>query len=192
MKIVDTDLIKVKELYNQFIKLMVKDFNDNYDVNIENALAFIAQFYKELISNIKREKHPEVSNLPSLGIYCLCGFNVCRTTNTLSYDFLNEIGFDLHLQFVHIDENNDWHIGKNMYANHVVVCIDKKASTIYFDLVNDLCFETVNDKINVISIDSKDIKIDYDNYKEIINQISNTLDKYLLYENLGIERVYTY
>ena len=171
MKILDKDLSEIDNLYDKFIKMMIESFNNNYGVNIQNALSFINQIYKDLI-------------------YSLYGFQVCRTTNSMLYDFMKGIGLDVTLKTVFIDDNGDWHIVKPIIANHVVV--NMKDGNKYFDLYNDLFVEKDNGKINTIEVDNKRVKIDYSKYEEIISRISDILDRYLLLEKLGIEKVYEY
>ena len=192
MKILDEDLFKINNLYNQFIKIMVEDFNDNNDVSIKNALSFVNQIYKDLVVNNKKENYPNIDYISNLGIYSLYGFQVCRTTNKMLYDFMKELGFDVNMKTVLIDENNDWHIVEPIFANHVVVNIKDKKSDKFFDLNSDIYFENIDGAISIINIDEQTLKIDYSQYKKIINEINKILDKYLLLEKLGIERVYTY
>lgn len=192
MKILDNDLSKIDNLYDKFIKMMIESFNNNYGVNIQNALSFINQIYKDLIVTNKREKYPSIDYIKSLGVYSLYGFQVCRTTNNMSYDFMKGIGLDVTLKTVFIDDNGDWHIVKPIIANHVVVNMKDGKINKYFDLYNDLFVEKDNGKISTIEVDNKRVKIDYSKYEEIISRISDILDRYLLLEKLGIEKVYEY
>ena len=190
MKILDKDLSEIDNLYDKFIKMMIESFNNNYGVNIQNALSFINQIYKDLIVTNKREKYPSIDYIKSLGVYSLYGFQVCRTTNSMLYDFMKGIGLDVTLKTVFIDDNGDWHIVKPIIANHVVV--NMKDGNKYFDLYNDLFVEKDNGKISTIEVNNKRVKIDYSKYEEIISRISDILDRYLLLEKLGIEKVYEY
>lgn len=190
MKILDKDLSEIDNLYDKFIKMMIESFNNNYCVNIQNALSFINQIYKDLIITNKREKYPIIDYIKSLGVYSLYGFQVCRTTNNMLYDFMKGIGLDVTLKTVFIDDNGDWHIVKPIIANHVVV--NMKDGNKYFDLYNDLFVEKDNGKISTIEVDNKRVKIDYSKYEEIISRISDILDRYLLLEKQGIEKVYEY
>ena len=192
MKILDNDLSKIDNLYDKFIKMMIESFNNNYGVNIQNALSFINQIYKDLIVTNKREKYPSIDYIKSLGVYSLYGFQVCRTTNNMLYDFMKGIGLDVTLKTVFIDDNGDWHIVKPISANHVVVNMKDGKINEYFDLYNDLFVEKDNGKISTIEVDNKRVKIDYSKYEEIISRISDILDRYLLLEKLGIGKVYEY
>ena len=192
MKILDNDLSEIDNLYDKFIKMMIESFNNNYGVNIQNALSFINQIYKDLIVTNKREKYPSIDYIKSLGVYSLYGFQVCRTTNNMLYDFMKGIGLDVTLKTVFIDDNGDWHIVKPIIANHVVVNMKEGKINKYFDLYNDLFVEKDNDKISTIEVDNKRVKIDYSKYEEIISRISDILDRYLLLEKQGIEKVYEY
>lgn len=192
MKILDNDLSKIDNLYDKFIKMMIESFNNNYGVNIQNALSFINQIYKDLIVTNKREKYPSIDYIKSLGVYSLYGFQVCRTTNNMLYDFMKGIGLDVTLKTVFIDDNGDWHIVKPIIANHVVVNMEDGKINKYFDLYNDLFVEKDNGKISTIEVDNKRVKIDYSKYEEIISRISDILDRYLLLEKQGIEKVYEY
>ena len=192
MKILDKDLSEIDNLYDKFIKMMIESFNNNYGVNIQNALSFINQIYKDLIVTNKREKYPIIDYIKSLGVYSLYGFQVCRTTNNMLYDFMKGIGLDVTLKTVFIDDNGDWHIVKPIIANHVVVNMKEGKINKYFDLYNDLFVEKDNGKISTIEVDNKRVKIDYSKYEEIISRISDILDRYLLLEKLGIEKVYEY
>lgn len=192
MKVLDTDLTEITKLYNNFIKMMVKDFYNNYSVSINNAASFIIQLYKEVIVINKNEQCPDIDYLSSLGVYCLYGYQVCRTTNSFLNDFMNEIGLDAKLKPILIDEKNDWHIVDLIHANHVVVNIKNNKTNLFLDLNNDLYFESINGEITNFSFENKQIVLDYNKYTEIINQVQNILNKYLLYKDLGIERVYTY
>ena len=60
MKILDNDLSEIDNLYDKFIKMMIESFNNNYGVNIQNALSFINQIYKDLIVTNKKEKYPSI------------------------------------------------------------------------------------------------------------------------------------
>ena len=192
MKILDNDLSEIDNLYDKFIKMMIESFNNNYGVNIQNALSFINQIYKDLIVTNKREKYPSIDYIKSLGVYSLYGFQVCRTTNNMLYDFMKGIGLDVTLKTVFIDDNGDWHIVKPIIANHVVVNMKDGKINKYFDLYNELFVEKDNGKISTIDVDNKRVKIDYSKYEEIISRISDILDRYLLLEKLGIEKVYEY
>lgn len=192
MKILDNDLSEIDNLYDKFIKMMIESFNNNYGVNIQNALSFINQIYKDLIVTNKREKYPSIDYIKSLGVYSLYGFQVCRTTNNMLYDFMKGIGLDVTLKTVFIYDNGDWHIVKPISANHVVVNMKDGKINKYFDLYNDLFVEKDNGKISTIEVDNKRVKIDYSKYEEIISRISDILDRYLLLEKLGIEKVYEY
>ncbi len=192
MKILDNDLSEIDNLYDKFIKTMIESFNNNYGVNIQNALSFINQIYKDLIVTNKREKYPSIDYIKRLGVYSLYGFQVCRTTNNMLYDFMKGIGLDVTLKTVFIDDNGDWHIVKPISANHVVVNMKDGKINKYFDLYNDLFVEKDNGKISTIEVDNKRVKIDYSKYEEIISRISDILDRYLLLEKLGIEKVYEY
>lgn len=192
MKILDNDLSEIDNLYDKFIKMMIESFNNNYGVNIQNALSFINQIYKDLIVTNKREKYPSIDYIKSLGVYSLYGFQVCRTTNNMLYDFMKGIGLDVTLKTVFIDDNGDWHIVKPISANHVVVNMKDGKINKYFDLYNDLFVEKDNGKISTIEVDNKRVKIDYSKYEEIISRISDILDRYLLLEKQGIEKVYEY
>lgn len=192
MKVIDTDLTEITKLYNNFIKMMVKDFNNNYSISINNAASFIIQLYKKVIVINKKEECPDIDYLSSLGVYSLYGYQVCRTTNSFLSDFMNEIGLDAKLKPILIDEKNDWHIVDLIHANHVVVNITNNKTNLFLDLNNDLYFESINGEISNVSFENKQIVLDYNKYTEIINQIQNILNKYLLYKDLGIERVYTY
>ena len=192
MKILDNDLSEIGNLYDKFIKMMIESFNNNYGVNIQNALSFINQIYKDLIVTNKREKYPSIDYIKSLGVYSLYGFQVCRTTNNMLYDFMKGIGLDVTLKTVFIDDNGDWHIVKPIIANHVVVNMKDEKINKYFDLYNDLFVEKDNGKISTIEVDNKRVKIDYSKYEEIISRISDILDRYLLLEKHGIEKVYEY
>ena len=192
MKISDNDLSEIDNLYDKFIKMMIESFNNNYGVNIQNALSFINQIYKDLIVTNKKEKYPSIDYIKSLGVYSLYGFQVCRTTNNMLYDFMKGIGLDVTLKTVFIDDNGDWYIVKPINANHVVVNMKDGKISKYFDLYNDLFVEKDNDKISTIEVDNKRVKIDYSKYEEIISRISDILDRYLLLEKLGIEKVYEY
>ena len=155
MKILDNDLSKIDNLYDKFIKMMIESFNNNYGVNIQNALSFINQIYKDLIVTNKREKYPSIDYIKSLGVYSLYGFQVCRTTNNMLYDFMKGIGLDVTLKTVFIDDNGDWHIVKPIIANHVVVNMEDGKINKYFDLYNDLFVEKDNGKISTIEVDNK-------------------------------------
>lgn len=192
MMMIDEDLFEIEELYNQFIEMMVDDFINDYDINVKNALLFINQIYKNIIVQNKKEEYPNIDNISNLGIYSLYGFQVCRSTNKLLYDYMNLIGFNVNLRYIFIDNNNDWHIVEPKLANHIVVNMKDDESDKYFDLHSNLYFEKSNDKINSIKIDDYKSKINLYQYKSIINKINKKFDKYLLLEKMGVEIVYSY
>ena len=191
MKILDKDLLEINNLYSSFIEMLSTDFRSNSDGSVQNVLSFISGVYNNFI-NKKRDICPIIDNISSLGVYSLYGFQVCRTTNNMLYDFMKGIGLDVTLKTVFIDDNGDWHIVKPISANHVVVNMNDGKINKYFDLYNDLFVEKDNGKISTIEVDNKRVKIDYSKYEEIISRISDILDRYLLLEKLGIEKVYEY
>lgn len=86
MKILDKDLLEINNLYSQFIDMLVNDFRNNSDGSVQNALSFISVVYNNFI-NKKRDICPSIDNISSLCIYSLYGFQVCRTTNSMLFDF---------------------------------------------------------------------------------------------------------
>ena len=191
MKILDKDLLEINNLYSRFIEILSTDFRSNSDGSVQNALSFISGVYNNFI-NKKRDICPSIDNISSLGVYSLYGFQVCRTTNSMLFDFMKKVGFDVILKTILIDENEDWSVVEAIHANHMVVSMKSLKKSKYFDLFNGLFFEKESGEIRSIEIDEIKPKIDYSQYEVIINRISEILDKYLLLEKLGIEKVYSY
>ena len=191
MKILDKDLLEINNLYSRFIEMLSPDFRSNSDGSVQNALSFISGVYNNFI-NKKRDICPSIDNISSLGVYSLYGFQVCRTTNSMLFDFMKKVGFDVILKTILIDENEDWSVVEAIHANHMVVSMKSLKKSKYFDLFNGLFFEKESGEIKSIEIDEIKPKIDYSQYEVIINRISEILDKYLLLEKLGIEKVYSY
>ena len=185
----EEDFERINSLYKTMLSLLKQEFISQNNINIKNALEYINTFYsKVLLENNVDSNLPIIYNLPSDGIFSLCGYQVCRNTNTFLFDFLNELNFNPIIQYIYIDENNDWHKVNANSANHLVVCITYHDSKLFLDLYNGLYFDS---KLKPIIIDNS-VNISELAYSKQIEDIRNVIDKYKVLHSLGINHTYLY
>lgn len=89
MYLLDKDYLELTTLYNSLLNLLKNEFINNYEVTLENALAYIQYFYAKLPNITFTTKIPSIYNIPSYDILSLYGFKLCWYTNILLYDLLN-------------------------------------------------------------------------------------------------------
>lgn len=107
MYLLEEDFIKLTSLYNSLLNLLKNEFTNYYQVTIENAISYIHNFYLQLQVKSSDTFIPHFYNLPSDGILSLYGFQICRYTNILLFDFLNILGLNPIIQYIYIDNKND-------------------------------------------------------------------------------------
>lgn len=185
----EEDFERINSLYKTILSLLEQDFISKNNINIKNALEYINAFYsKMLLENNVDSNSPTIYNLPSNGILSLCGYQVCRNTNAFLYDFLKELNLKPIMQYIYIDENNDWHKVNASSANHLIVCIVDAGSKVFLDLYNGLYFDS---ELETISIDNS-INIDKLIYRKPVKDIRNVINKYKILQKLEIKHVYSY
>ncbi len=107
MYLLDEDYTKLATLYNSLLNLLKTEFINNYEITIANAISYIHNFYLQLQVKSSDTFIPHFYNLPSDGILSLYGFQICRYTNILLFDFLNILGLNPIIQYIYIDNKND-------------------------------------------------------------------------------------
>lgn len=186
MYLLDEDYTKLATLYNSLLNLLKNEFTNYYQVTIENAISYIHNFYLQLQVKSSDTFIPPLYNLPSDGILSLYGFQICRYTNILLFDFLNILELNPIIQYIYIDNKNDWHQVNAINANHVVVCILKNNNKLFLDLHNDIYF---NDDLTLINIPSQ-ITVQNLLYIPILKDINDIINKYINAQKLGIKHLY--
>ena len=187
MYISDEDIEIIDTLYKEILSLLKQELLKEREIDLKNALEYISSFYSELlIPKSNNNLSPSLYNLTSDGVLSLCGYQVCRNTNTFLYDFLKELNLKPKIQYIYIDENNDWHRVRASYANHLVVCITSDNQELVLDLYNRLYF---NSNLEIIDIDNK-ININKEIYKESIEE-SKIINKYKTLQGYGTKYVYS-
>lgn len=78
MYLLEEDFIKLTSLYNSLLNLLKKEFINNYEITIANAISYIHNFYLQLQVKSSDTLIPHLYNLPSDGILSLYGFQICR------------------------------------------------------------------------------------------------------------------
>ena len=180
MYLLDENYTKLATLYNSILNLLKNEFTNYYQVTIENAISYIHNFYLQL--QVKSSD----TFLPSDGILSLYGFQICRYTNILLFDFLNILELNPIIQYIYIDNKNDWHQLNAINANHVVVCILKNNNKLFLDLHNNIYF---NDDLTLINIPSQ-ITVQNLLYIPILKDINDIINKYINVQKLGIKHLY--
>lgn len=186
MYLLEEDFIKLTSLYNSLLNLLKKEFINNYQVTIENAISYIHNFYLQLQIKSSDTFIPPLYNLPSDGILSLYGFQICRYTNILLFDFLNILELNPIIQYIYIDNKNDWHQVNAINANHVVVCIFQNNNKLFLDLHNNIYF---NDDLTLINIPSQ-ITVQNLLYIPILKDINDIINKYINAQKLGIKHYF--
>ena len=186
MYLLDEDYTKLAALYNSILNLLKTEFTNYYQVTIENAISYIRNFYLQLQAKSSDTLIPSIYNLPSNAILSLYGFQICRYTNILLFDFLNILGLNPIIQYIYIDNNNDWHQVNAINANHVVVCIFQNNNKLFLDLHNNIYF---HDDLTLINIPSQ-IAVQNLLYIPILKDINDIIDKYINVQILGIKHLY--
>lgn len=186
MYLLEEDFIKLTSLYNSLLNLLKNEFTNYYQVTIKNAISYIHNFYLQLQVKSSDTFIPPLYNLPSDGILSLYGFQICRYTNILLFDFLNILGLNPIIQYIYIDNKNDWHQVNAINANHVVVCILKNNNKLFLDLHNNIYF---NDDLTLINIPSQ-ITVQNLLYIPILKDINDIINKYINAQKLGIKHLY--
>lgn len=186
MYLLEEDFIKLTSLYNSLLNLLKTEFTNYYQVTIENAISYIHNFYLQLQVKSSDTFIPHFYNLPSDGILSLYGFQICRYTNILLFDFLNILELNPIIQYIYIDNKNDWHQVDAINANHVVVCILKNNNKLFLDLHNNIYF---NDNLTLINIPSQ-ITVQNLLYIPILKDINDIINKYINAQKLGIKHLY--
>ena len=186
MYLLDENYTKLATLYNSILNLLKTEFTNYYQVTFENAISYIHNFYLQLQVKSSDTFIPPLYNLPSDGILSLYGFQICRYTNILIFDFLNILGLNPIIQYIYIDNKNDWHQVNAINANHVVVCILKNNNKLFLDLHNNIYF---NDDLTLINIPSQ-ISVQNLLYIPILKDINDIINKYINAQKLGIKHLY--
>lgn len=186
MYLLEEDFIKLTSLYNSLLNLLKNEFTNYYQVTIENVISYIHNFYLQLQVKSSDTFIPPLYNLPSDGILSLYGFQICRYTNILLFDCLNILILNPIIQYIYIDNKNDWHQVNAINANHVVVCILKNNNKLFLDLHNNIYF---NDDLTLINIPSQ-ITVQNLLYIPILKDINDIINKYINAQKLGIKHLY--
>ena len=177
MYLLDEYYTKLATLYNSILNLLKNEFTNYYQVTIENAISYIHNFYLQLQVKSSDTFIPPLYNLPSDGILSLYGFQICRYTNILLFDFLNILELNPIIQYIYIDAIN---------SNHVVVCIFQNNNKLFLDLHNNIYF---NDDLTLINIPSQ-ITVQNLLYIPILKDINDIIHKYINAQKLGIKHLY--
>lgn len=77
MYLFDEDYFELTTLYNSLLNSLKNDFINNYEVTLENALAYIQDFYAKLPNLTSTTKTQSIYIIPSNGILSLYGFQLC-------------------------------------------------------------------------------------------------------------------
>ena len=186
MYLLDEDYFELTTLYNSLLNSLKNDFINNYEVTLENALAYIQDFYAKLPNLTSETINLSIYNIPSNGILSLYGFQLCRYTNILLYDFLNILNMSPIKQYIYIDDNNDWHQVNITDANHIVICIIQNENKLFLDLYNNIYFR---DNLAPITIPDK-IFVTNSQVFEELDSITSLMNKYINAIKLGIKHLY--
>lgn len=189
MEMLDEDIEIIDILYRKILNLLKHELVKEKEINLENALEYISSFYsKLLIPTSNKNQSPSLYNLTSDGVLSLCGYQVCRNTNTFLYDFLKELDLEPIIQYIYIDENNDWHRVKANSANHLVVSITNNNKDLFLDLYSGLYFDSNLERIDI----NNNMNINKEIYEKSLKELNEIIKKYQTLQSLGVRHVYSY
>ena len=108
MELLDEDNIKINLLYKCILNSLKEEFKIKSINDLKGTISYINSFYDKLIEQ-KNSVEPKLYNLSSYGVLSLCGYQICRNTNMLLYDILKKLNFNPSIQYIFVDNNNDWY-----------------------------------------------------------------------------------
>lgn len=132
-------------------------------------------------------------NLNYEGAYLMYGVGCCRHMSSLINDILEHLGFECALQYVLIDENNNWKLlEKPVGSNHVIVSLQDHENQYLLDPMNDFIFQKKENIFVPMTIESSPFdQLSLPSYRdESVEEIAKILQKYYTCKAIGIENIY--